>query len=80
MRKGRGSSSAAWMVCFSVMSSSTSSSPAKPVSMERRPFCRLSAKQRPMDMASPTDFIDVVRVGSASGNFSKVNRGILVTT
>ncbi|KKN64621.1 hypothetical protein LCGC14_0489990, partial [marine sediment metagenome] len=32
------------------------------------------------DDASPTDFICVVRVSSASGNFSNVHRGILVTT
>jgi hypothetical protein len=31
-------------------------------------------------MASPTDFMAVVKVGSAPGNFSKVKRGILVTT
>ena len=30
--------------------------------------------------ASPTDFIDVVRIGSAPGNFSKAKRGTLVTT
>ena len=33
-----------------------------------------------MAMASPTDFMADVSVGSASGNFSKVKRGILVTT
>ncbi len=33
-----------------------------------------------MAMASPTDFIAVVSVGSAPGNFSKAKRGILVTT
>jgi hypothetical protein len=33
-----------------------------------------------MAMASPTDFIEVVRTGLAVGNFSKVKRGILVTT
>jgi len=31
-------------------------------------------------MASPTDFIEVVRFGSAPGNFSKAKRGIFVTT
>jgi hypothetical protein len=31
-------------------------------------------------MASPTAFIEVVRVGSAAGNFSKVKRGTLTTT
>ena len=48
--------------------------------MERSAFCTLSWKLRPIDMASPTDFIAVVSVGSAPGNFSKVKRGILVTT
>ncbi len=48
--------------------------------MERRAFCKDSAKLRPIDMASPTDFIAVVRSGSVPGNFSKVKRGILVTT
>ena len=48
--------------------------------MERRAFCRDSAKVRPIAMTSPTDFIEVVSRGSAPGNFSKVKRGILVTT
>ena len=33
-----------------------------------------------MAIASPTDFICVVRRVFAPGNFSKVKRGILVTT
>ena len=33
-----------------------------------------------MAITSPTDFIWVVRVSSAPGNFSKAKRGILVTT
>ena len=37
-------------------------------------------KVRPIAIASPTDFMEVVRIGSAPGNFSKVKRGILVTT
>ena len=40
----------------------------------------LLAKLRPIAMASPTDFIAVVSIASAPGNFSKVKRGILVTT
>ena len=39
-----------------------------------------SLKVRPMAIASPTDFIDEVSVSSVLGNFSKVNRGIFVTT
>ncbi len=49
------------------------------VSSERRAFCRLSGKVRPMAMASPTDFIEVVSRLSAPGNFSKAKRGIFVT-
>ena len=37
-------------------------------------------KLRPNDIASPTDFMVVVRVGSAPGNFSNANRGALTTT
>ena len=33
-----------------------------------------------MAMTSPTDFIWVIKVRSASGNFSKFHRGILTTT
>jgi hypothetical protein len=33
-----------------------------------------------MAITSPTDFIWVVRMLSVPGNFSKVKRGILVTT
>ena len=35
---------------------------------------------RPIAIASPTDFICVVRRVLEPGNFSKVKRGILVTT
>ena len=34
---------------------------------------------RPIAIASPTDFIAVVSVGSAPGNFSNAKRGIFVT-
>ncbi len=43
-------------------------------------FCSASAKERPIAIASPTDFMWVVRVVSAPGNFSNANRGILTTT
>ena len=56
-----------------------SSRPVRPVSSERSAFCKLSWKVRPIAIASPTDFIDVVSTGSAPGNFSKAKRGILVT-
>ncbi len=50
------------------------------LSSERSAFCSASVKLRPMAIASPTDFMCVVRIGSASGNFSKAKRGTLTTT
>ncbi|SUO87338.1 Uncharacterised protein [Trueperella pyogenes] len=43
-------------------------------------FCSASVKLRPNDIASPTDFIVVVSVSSAAGNFSNANRGTFTTT
>ncbi len=37
-------------------------------------------KLRPIAIASPTDFMWVVSVGSAPGNFSNANRGTFTTT
>jgi hypothetical protein len=51
-----------------------------PVSSPRSAFCSDSWKLRPIAITSPTDFICVVRRGSAAGNFSNAKRGILVTT
>lgn len=48
-------------------------------SSERSAFCRASGKDRPIAMASPTDFMWVVRVVSAPENFSNANRGTLTT-
>ncbi len=59
---------------------SIASRPDSPVSMLRRPFCSASAKLRPIAIASPTDFIDVVSSAGVPGNFSKVKRGIFTTT
>ena len=42
-------------------------------------FWSASLKVRPMAIASPTDFIWVVSVWSASGNFSNAQRGIFTT-
>ena len=42
-------------------------------------FCSASLKVRPIAITSPTDFIWVVSVGSASGNFSNAHRGNLTT-
>jgi hypothetical protein len=39
-----------------------------------------SRKVRPMAITSPTLRIEVVRVRSARGNFSKLKRGIFTTT
>ena len=55
------------------------SKPARPISSERSALRALSLNVRPMAITSPTDFICVVSVASASGNFSKAKRGILVT-
>ncbi|ONI48413.1 hypothetical protein STIB_74390 [Streptomyces sp. IB2014 011-1] len=49
-------------------------------SSERRAFWRASVKFRPIAIASPTDFIVVVRVESAEGNFSNAKRGAFTTT
>ena len=57
-----------------------SSSPVSPDSRPRSAFCRLSANVRPIAITSPTDFMEVVSVRSAPGNFSNAKRGILVTT
>ena len=54
--------------------------PAWPVSRDRSAFWNDSSKQRPIAMASPTDFIDVVSTAGEPRNFSKANRGIFVTT
>jgi hypothetical protein len=35
---------------------------------------------RPIAIASPTDFMVVVSVASAAGNFSKLKRGTFTTT
>ena len=55
-------------------------SPKCPVSVPRSAFWKLSLNVRPMAIVSPTDFIWIVSVSSASGNFSNVQRGTLVTT
>ncbi len=49
-------------------------------SSERMAFCSASTNDRPIAIASPTDFIVVVSSASAPGNFSKANRGIFTTT
>ncbi len=46
----------------------------------RSAFCSASVKLRPIAIASPTDFMCVVRLGSAVGNFSKANLGTFTTT
>ena len=54
--------------------------PNRPVSRPRSAFCSDSLNVRPIAIVSPTDFICVVSVVSASGNFSNAQRGTLVTT
>lgn len=70
------------------ISRSVSLSPGSPVKVNCEPFfssersalLSASEKFRPIAMASPTDFMVVVRVASAAGNFSNANRGTLTTT
>ena len=69
---------AASRACGSASCGNASSEPF--CSSERRAFCRASVKLRPMAMASPTDFMVVVSVGSAAGNFSNAKRGTFTTT
>ena len=54
--------------------------PERSASNPRSPFWKASLNVRPMAITSPTDFIWVVSVGSAVGNFSKAKRGIFTTT
>ena len=54
--------------------------PFSPVSRERSALLKDSCHVRPTAIASPTDFICVVRMGSDPGNFSNAKRGILVMT
>ncbi len=53
--------------------------PVRSCSSERMAFWSASLKVRPMAITSPTDFIWVVSVWSASGNFSNAQRGIFTT-
>ena len=54
--------------------------PLSPVSKDRIAFWKDSSKHLPIAMASPTDFIEVVRIEELPENFSNAKRGILVTT
>ena len=49
-------------------------------SSDRSALLSASGKLRPMAIASPTDFMWVVSVSSAVGNFSNANRGTFTTT
>ena len=83
-RSGVGVPSAARIAFLSSLwprpSISISSSPVRPVSRPRRAFCNDSWNVRPIAITSPTDFIEVVNVRLAPGNFSNAKRGIFVTT
>ena len=54
--------------------------PNRPISSPRNAFWKDSLNVRPIAIVSPTLFICVDSVESASGNFSNAKRGILVTT
>ena len=53
--------------------------PRQPISRDLRAFWKDSLNVLPIAMASPTLFIDEVRVLSLPANFSKVKRGTFVT-
>ena len=65
---------------LSQASLSSNPNPNRCTSIERMHFWNASLNVLPMAIASPTDFICVVRVSSESGNFSNVHRGIFTTT
>ena len=56
------------------------SDPLEPSSSDRNAFMNASLNVRPIAITSPTDFICVVSVRSARGNFSNAQRGTLTTT
>ena len=81
MRLARGVTSSS-MILFSASSVPTltcGSKPSEPTSSPRNAFCTDSWKLRPMAITSPTDFICVVSVRSARGNFSNAQRGTFTT-
>jgi hypothetical protein len=78
-RSAVGSSSRASSVSRS-SGAAPSSRPSRPISSERTAFPSASGNVRPIAIASPTDFIWIVRRASARGNFSNVHRGIFTTT
>ncbi len=49
-------------------------------SRERSALAKAWEKVRPIAITSPTDFMCVVSVGEAVGNFSKAKRGHFTTT
>ena len=77
------SSSAAissWCSRSRPLGSGVKSKTAALLSSERSAFWSASVKLRPIAIASPTDFMCVVSVGSAPGNFSNAKRGTFTTT
>ena len=54
--------------------------PKLPTSRPRSDFWKASLNVRPIAIVSPTLFICVVSLLSASGNFSNANRGTFTTT
>ena len=85
MRRSLGTTSRLRSAVSSSSSSRVSSGPDGnrlpdlPSSSERTALRNASLNVRPIAIASPTDFICVVSVRSACGNFSKFQRGNLTT-
>ena len=76
---GRGSGTRSSARSSSASAGRSSVRPQRSCSSERTAFWSASLNVRPIAMTSPTDFICVVSVRSASGNFSKAQRGIFTT-
>ena len=53
--------------------------PKRFTSKDRQAFWNASLNVRPIDITSPTDFIDTPKWGLDAGNLSKLKRGILTT-
>ena len=79
MRSAVGTASR-WRKTSSGVVPASASHPSLRISRPLSPFCSASVKVRPMAIVSPTDFIWIVSVGSAAGNFSKAKRGSFTTT
>ena len=73
------SGEAAFSAASVILSRPSAPRPNRLVSVDRIPFCSASLKFRPIYMASPTAFMEVLSTRGVPGNFSNVKRHILNT-